>query len=345
MLWFKYKWLLIFSHGLCVKIIRGGQSIKTLSNEIEGFLGETTTIAKGKMILSRIIKIIDTLEAVVFSASALLYREEKDLINFSKKVEDSIQGLLDKCEKDKKRYQKSLKMLKSKMAEFREHSKKLSKKLEKRVEREKEDVEVDKRLKENASSLFEQIILLIKTIERKIYTSRLEAKAQERGTFNMYKVQETIIIRSNFRLGELIGRRGGIEVGALGKKIDELIEIAEKKLKRLKEGGTYAESTLDEENAEIHELVKDSIMEARDLCEVIHFVILASQRVKGWLRIINNRMTENTQLKLLRKEFTEAFAKFEELKKDIFTQVKRLDNEFGIKDIPTGLLKDLKKPI
>lgn len=345
MLWFKYKWLLIFSHGLCVKIIRGGQAIKTLSNEIEGFLSGTTTIAKGKMILSRITELINTLESVVFSASALLYREEKDLIEFSEKVEDAMQGLLKRYEKDKRSYIKSSRMLKSKMAEFKEHSKKLPKKLEREVDEGKQAVERNKALKEKASSLFEQIILLITGIEKRIYASRLEAKAQKRETFNMYKVQETIIIRSNFRLGELIGRRGGIEAGALEKKIDELIETAEEKLKRLRKGGRYAESALDEEGAEIHELVKYSKMEAKDVCEVIHFVILASQRVKGWLRIMNSRIAENSQLSLLRREWGKAGEKFEELKSSIFQQMKRLDNEFGIKDIPVGLLEDLKKSI
>lgn len=337
MLWFKYKWLLIFSHGLCVKIIRAGQSIKILNNEIKGLLGRTMNMARGRMVLNRIMQLITTLESVIFSASALLYREEKDLIEFSEKVEDVVKKLLKKCKHDKRRYQADEKILRLKMEELKKHKRHLPRKLEKKVRKEKEGVDRNEVLKAKALSLLEQMIDTIKNIESRIYASRLEAKAQKRGTLNIYRVQETVIIRSNFRLGELIGRKGGIEAGALDKRIDDTIEIAKRQLKRFKYGEI--------EESEIKKLGEYARMEAKDLNDVIHFAILASQRVKGWLRVMNTRIAENPQLSSLRGEWIKAGKRFEELKGDIFTQVKRLDNELGISDIPINLLNELKKSV
>ena len=56
-------------------------------------------------------------------------------------------------------------------------------------------------------------------------------------------------------------------------------------------------------------------------------------------------ISEDDKLRSLRNEELKTEKRFEGLKEEIFTQVKRLDNEFGIKDIPIRLLNELKKAV
>ncbi|MBW2975020.1 hypothetical protein KY366_04855 [Candidatus Woesearchaeota archaeon] len=342
MLWFKYKWQLIFSHGLCVKILRGGESVKNLTGEIKGYLNAEMDETRARIVLDKIMQMIETLEGIVFSSSTLLYREEKDLIGFSNNVKASVKKMLHRCGQDKKRYNYHAKKLKLKMKELEKHKKHLPKELENKVKGEKDAVGRDERLKAKAVSILEELVNLVRDIEGKIYNSRLEAKAQKRDILNMNKVRETINIRSNFRLGELISRKGGIEAGALKKRIDGLMSSAKKKIKRLNEGGKYAESALYEEGSEIHKMVEYCRMEAKDVCEAISFVILVSGRVKNWLAAMRKKIIDDPKLRKASGEFKKALKRFGDLKEGIFVQVKRLDNEYGMKDVPLNLLNELK---
>ncbi len=342
MLWFKYKWLMIFSHGLCVKIIRGGQAIKALSVDIKKRFNDPMNGKNVGVILNRIELIIINIEGIIFSASALLYREEKSLLQFTKKVDLAVQHLVKRCGKDKKRFNKDSNRLQEKMEEFNKHKKKLPKKLQGAVRHEKGVVSQDLKAQEKAVLVLEQLVELIKSIEAKIYHTRLEAKAQERETFNFHKVKETIIIRSNYRLGELIGREGGIEAGLLDKRAHAFMERAHGKFKNLSKGGEYAEHLLADMNSEIHQLVGDSKMEAKDASDAIHFSILVMQRVKEYMGHIRHVIISDNLLKRYLGELNRIAESFEELKGEIFTQVKRLDNEFGIKNIPKKGLRALK---
>ena len=82
MLWFRYRWIPVFSRGLCIKIVRGGDEVKRLSSEIDALFRSPLSIPAGRNIIGKIMKLVNVLDYMVFSVGALLFREEKDLIKF-----------------------------------------------------------------------------------------------------------------------------------------------------------------------------------------------------------------------------------------------------------------------
>ena len=116
MLWFKYRWVMTFTHGLCVKIVRGGEAIKQLSSDIDKVYSDNMSATQCKTVLRKTAKLIGVLDSVAFSASALLYREEKDLIKFARKARGTFDHLVKQLGRDKKRYGKDESRLKRELA-------------------------------------------------------------------------------------------------------------------------------------------------------------------------------------------------------------------------------------
>jgi len=113
MLWFKFRWILTFSHGLCVKIIRGGNEVKELTQEVDRLFKRPMRPLVVKGILGRLFKMVDIMDDIIFSASALLYREEKDLIEFSDRAQIAAERLIERLGREKGKYKKDIRKLKS----------------------------------------------------------------------------------------------------------------------------------------------------------------------------------------------------------------------------------------
>lgn len=317
MLWFRYRWILTFSHGLCVKIIRGSDAVKLLSEEVDFLFSRPMNLVVGKGISKRLLRLIDILDDAIFSASVLLYREEKDLIKFSERVEDSAQRLINKVKKERGVYERDLRKLEGMMEELKKKKQKLPKKLQRNVQMEKGIVIEDEERKKEVISLLHEVTSFIEEMDGKIHDIHLGAKAQRRGTFNIYKLKENIIIRSNFRLGELTGRKG-VEAGALIKKIRKKLHHFSRIVGRSRK--------LD--HSQVSELLKYCRMEADDLKRVFLFVIQLSERVGERLNRLGVIISKDSKLKLLIEEYSIARKRLNILRKDIETQYKRLDNEF-----------------
>lgn len=306
MLWFRYRWVLTFSRGLCIKIIRAGDSVKRLSNEIDYMFKRPQNIYVVRGILQRIVKLIDILDDLIFSASALLYREEKDLIRFSKRVESTAARLIGRLKGEKGKLNKDLLKLKGKKKE-------LSRKLKVR----KQTIEKDEKKKKEIVGLLHEVTSFIEEMDHKIHNMHLEAKSQASKTFNIHKLRENVIIRSNFRLGELTGRKG-IEAGILVKRIRKKLKYFGSKIKKGK--------NLNEKD--VRDLLKYCRMETDDLKRVFMFSIQLAERVSERLQRVGKIISTEPKLRSLVTSQFIAKKRLNILRRDIVTQHRRLDNEF-----------------
>ncbi|MBW2989974.1 hypothetical protein KY358_06695 [Candidatus Woesearchaeota archaeon] len=317
MLWFKYRWVITFSHGLCVKIVRGGDHIKELEDRFRGLSGMPSSAKVISARLDVLLKFIGVLEDIIFSASALIYREEKSLIEFTERVDSAAERLVKRLKGEKKNYAKDAKKLEGMVKKLKEKRKNLPRRMEKKLKKEKEIMEDEEKKRRDYAYMLQEVTSLIEELDYKIIRDmELEAKAQKRRTWNTYRIKENIIIRSNFRLGELAGRKG-VESDVLMKKTRKKLDHFSRIVKRNKQL----------EVSQVKNLLKYCKVEAEDLEKVFQFAIQVSERVEERLKKIR-MMIRTYRLAGLTKEYFTVQKRLNILRSDIKTQCMRLDNEF-----------------
>jgi ribosomal protein S15P/S13E len=326
MLWFRYRWVMTFSHGLCVKIVRGGEAIKQLSNEIDRFYSDSMSATQCKMVLRKTSKLIDVLDSVAFSASALLYREEKDLIKFARKARGTFDHLVKQLGRDKKRYGKDESRLKRELAKLKDKERKADKKTGARVKAEGETIGAEEEAKKDLANLMQRIANLTHHVDAKVHDVYLGSKTQMRETLNFRKVKENISIRSNYRFGVKI-RQEAIEASSLVEGIDNWIGWAEKKLGSFKDIPEIKEGN-------IETLEKYCNLEVKDLKEIIDFVLSVNARIEERLKKIKEMSSRDAKLAPARAEFRTAMKKLKHLKEEIYYQHGRQDRDVKKGDIP-----------
>ena len=175
----------------------------------------------------------------------------------------------------------------------------------------------DEQKRKEYAELLHELTSFIERLDFRIHDMHLESKAQRRRTFNTYRIKENIIIRSNFRLGELTGRRG-IEAGALVKGIRRKLH----RFSRAVKGGKRLDIN------QVKMLLKYCRMEAKDLENVFLFVIHISERVEQSLNRIKAVIASDAKLRGLTADYFIVRKRLDILRKDIQTQHRRLDNQF-----------------
>ncbi len=326
MFWFRYRWVLIFSHGLCVKIIRASARVQELSNQVDS-LSSTKPMNWAIGILNRISELTNILDDIVFSVSALLYREERDLIKFSKRIKRGAEKLIERLKKERRKYQKDIYQMR-KLKILINQNEQLKKAAEK-ADREKEKIAEDEQRRTELVGLFHKVTNFIQHLDDDIHKVHLESKAQERGVLNKYLLKEQVIIRSNYRLGKLTRRRA-IELGAVIKNSREKLKKFQKIVGKKKRLNAH----------EITKVLECLKVEAEDLESIFVFAVQISERVEKRLKELGLKIQEESKLykegRLERKdlklqsligEFNETEKKLKDLRGDILTQYKRLDNE------------------
>lgn len=328
MLWFRYRWVLTFSHGLCVKIIRGSAKINQLDRVLNSLDDDNITKTKGRQILAISEAKIGILDDVLFSSAALLYREESKLIGFGKWVNKAAGKLIRKLEKEKGKYGANLEKLKKARANVNKKRRNNTKRLERKTAKDKTKVEEDEKAKEEILAALHELTGFIEELDYDVHDLHLDAKAINREALNVYKIKENVIIRSNFRISELMGREG-IELGALENRIPD-------KLKALKEH--FKDGECDEKGMKA--LLKECRMEAEDLEHVFDFVRDLTTRTAGKVSSFKKRIgtkLQDPELKSVkvRKELEsldegcdEVKKKIGNFRKRIQSQYRKLDNEF-----------------
>ena len=146
---------------------------------------------------------------------------------------------------------------------------------------------------------------------------------------NRYLLKEQVIIRSNYRLGKLTKRRA-IELGAV-------IKNSREKLKKFQKIVGKKERLNAHDTTKVLECLK---VEAEDLETIFVFAVQISERVEKRLKELGLKIQEESNLykegRLERKdlklqsligEFNETKEKLKDLRGDILTQYRRLDNE------------------
>jgi len=319
---FRYRLRFRFSRSFCVRMIQLGDKIKVLSLELRYLFGRPTNLSVERATLHRILKLIEVLDEIVFSAGALLYREEKKLIGFLDKIVDSVDELTGELRKKRGKYSREVKELERMSKQLKEKKGKLSKSKQRKLKKENVILLEDEKIKDELTSLLNKVRSFLLSMDVKIHDMHKEAKAQRRKTLNLYIVRERIPMRSGFRLGELIGRKA-IEVGSLLKRIKSKLKYFKKIIGKKNE--------LNREDCEL--LVKYCSMEAYDLKSIFLWVIQESEKAEGMLGSIGQNIFKDLKLRPLIKEYNRAKARLEILRKDIQTQYRRLDNEFKKHDI------------
>jgi len=307
---------------LCVKILRGGEAIKALDVGMIGPLKKlregTISVLECRRLLRMIRYLIDVLDGIIFSASALLYREEKALEGFMDNVEKTTDRLIKRLGRDKKKYGGCVRALRKMKNGVKSRKKYL--RLGEKAEKAKKTVSLEEIRKKEVVSLLHRLTAVLENIDVRVNKIYKAGKAQRRETLNVYTARESITLRSNYRFGELTGR-DAIEVSGLSKNIKALIGGLEKKLRKI----TDTKGKLNRQETE--KLVKECRIEAKDLEEIIAFVIDIKKRVKKWLEEVRKKILGDSKFWSLRSELREAQRRFNVLTEDIETQHRRLRNE------------------
>ncbi|MBU0627880.1 MAG: hypothetical protein KKC75_01715 [Nanoarchaeota archaeon] len=317
MLWFRYRWRLTFSHGLCIRLVRGGEAIKALSENLDRLDGMPISHSVGKAILSKLMELLNILDDVVFSASALLYREEKGLIKFSGNVEATAQRLIARLKRDNLGYARDARKLESMLARLKEKKTPEPIKFKVKVEEDKARIASEEARKKEVVLLLHDITGFIEDMDHKIEDIHLGAKAQKRGVLNSYMLRENIIIRSNFRLGRKT-KAQGIESWQLLKGINKKLSYFGRIVKRGKK--------LDE--SDVKDLLRYCRMESNDLSNVFTFVFQLINRAKGMLITVGEKIEKNPLLRGLNGDYGAVKERLIKLREEIEVQQKRLHNEF-----------------
>ena len=317
MLWFRYKWELTRSRGLCVKIIRGGADIQSTELELRQLWNMPMSAGVGRAIINNLSDMIKGIEGMIFSADALLYREEKDLIRFCRRVESATERLTARLLRAKRRYMRDAQRLSNRLRESQMKKRKLPISLGKIVQQEQQSIAKDEQRKKELLGLLSKLTSFIRVLDKKIDDTYLDAKAQNRSTLNLYLIKEEVTIRSNIRLGKL-SRRKAIKAGSSIKEIR----------KRLRRFGAIVSAGERLDPRRVDNLLEYCRMEASDLNTIFLFVIQVSRRIGGRLNSIGKIIFSNPRLKPLNEEYAKARERLNQLRRDIDTQQKRLHNEF-----------------
>ena len=317
MLWFRYRWIPVFSRGLCIKIVRGGDEVKRLSSEIDALFRSPLSIPAGRNIIGKIMKLVNVLDYMVFSVGALLFREEKDLIKFSKRVEDAAEIWIDRVRRENAGYKKHADKVEKMVRELKAKKQNIPFRLEKGLQQEKAAVVEDDKRKKEVLALLQKIISFIKDADSKIYDIRLEAKAQKRGVANIYTLEEGITVRSMFRLGRVTKGRG-IEVSSLIKKLRQ----------KLKHFSRIVGTKKEINSSEVEQLLKYCKIELNDLRGLFLFVMQTTRKAEAKLNILGRAALNNPKMALLNNDIYAARRRIGVLRGDIEKQYIRLSNEF-----------------
>jgi len=321
MLWWRY-WRWELSRSFCVKIIRLGNQIKRLSLEIRSLFKRSMNLVVGKGILDRIVVLIEDMDEVIFSAGALLFREEKKLISFLEKVSREVEKLKSELRKKKGKYAKEVKELERISRELKVKKSKLSKSRKRKLEKKNIVVLEDEKIKDSLTALLNKLKNFLIGMEAKLHNLHLEAKAQRRKTLNVYRIRENFPMRSGYRLGELVGRRG-IEVGSLLKSIQSKVKHFKRIVRKRKEIN----------KSQVEELIKHCSLEADDLRNIFMWILQESEKVEEQLRRLGRIILSEPGLRPLTGRYNRANSRLNLLRSDIQTQYRRLDNEFKKKRI------------
>ena len=256
-----------------------------------------------------------------------MYREEKDLIKFSDRVKRGAERLIDKLRKEKRGYGEDVYKLK-KLRLLKERNEQLEKVAEK-ANREEETIAEEEQRRTELVGLFHKVTNFIQHLDDDIHKIHLESKAQDRGVLNRYLLKEQVIIRSNYRLGKLTRRRA-IELDMVIKNSREKLKRFQKIVGKKKRLNAY----------EITDVLKCLKVEAEDLETIFIFAVQISERVEKRLKELGLRIREESKLyeggrlekkdirlQPLIEEYKTIEKKLIELRGDIETQYKRLDNE------------------
>ncbi len=330
MLFFRYRWVLTFSHGLCVKIIRNSAAIKRLELEIKQLMGYQKSERVIRLLLDKLSRTIALLDDIIFSASALLYREEKSLVRFSRRVEDAARRIIERARREKGKYEREIKRLEDSLRGLKE--KKQTLRSQKRMKKEEARAIEEEKRKNEILALLHKITTIIEDLDKRLHDIYLEAKAQRRRIFNTYIIKESIIIRSNFRLGELIGRKG-IEVGSLIRRIGNKLKYFSRVVGRKKKLNI----------SEVNRLMEHCILEARDLEDIFMFVVQCAERIEERLDEIGALLKRDAKLGNLSRDYGLVRDRLNSLRREIEVQYMRLDNEFKKGFINRGVAKEMKK--
>jgi hypothetical protein len=315
MLWFKYRWILTFSHGLCVKILRGGARIRVISEHIRPM--SPTNAKNSQEILGGLMQWINILDDIIFSVSALMYRLEKDLIEFNERAEDAAKRMIERLKREGKRYNKDIKKLERLKGELERKRRQLPR-LQKNIEHEQAEMEKDKKKKNDYLTLLHELTNFIEDLDHEIHYMHLEAKAQRRGTLNTIRLREHVIMRSDYWLSELIGRKGGIESDALLKVIHENLKQFDRIVKKEKRININ----------QVKELLKHCRLEEKDLRKVFLYILQEAERVSEKLKQVETAIGKDGKLKPIVKQYFDVKKRLNVLRSDIQKQNRRLDNEF-----------------
>ena len=260
---------------------------------------------------------IKSIDGMIFSADALLYREEKDLIRFCRRVESAIERLTARLSRAKGRYMRDAQRLSNRLRELQGKKGKLPTALGKIAQQEQQSIGRDEQRKKELLGLLRKLTAFVKVLDNKIEDTYLDAKAQNRSTLNLSLIREEVAIRGNVRLGKLT-RRKAIKTGSSIKEIR----------KRLRHFGAIVSAGERLDPRRVDNLLTYCRMEASDLNTIFLFVIQVSRRVGGRLNSIGKIIFSNPSLKPLNEEYAKVRERLNQLRRDIDTQQKRLHNEF-----------------
>lgn len=333
MMWFRYRWVPVFTRGLCVRIVRGGDDIKELSSEINELFKQPLSIAIGNGITSKLTEIVDTLDDMVFAVGALLFRQEKDLIRFCRRVEDAAEMLTAKAREKKEEYKNYAENIENTIKKLKEKKQPIPFELGKELEGRKAALAEDDKRKKEAIALLQKLIGFIKEADSKITDMRLEAKAQKRGIANIYTLEENAAFRSIFRLGKVTKGRGiriSSAIKGIRNKIDYFSSIV----------GTKHEIG----SKEIEQLIEYCRMELNDLRHLFLFVMQTARKAEIRLNLVERVVLANPKMAQLKENVDSAKGRLGTLRGDIETQYKRLSNEFkkGNFSVSADLQREIK---
>lgn len=307
---FEYKWVPASSRGLCIKVVRESEKVKSLSLETNRLFGMPIDGNIGKGILNHISALIDSVRGIIFSSSSLMYRLEKELIKFGREVERAAHGLIIEVRREKEVQERLEQQTKQKKGD-----KKHQIDSERGLEGKRGLTELESR-KRGILAALREVSGFIRELDRKIEDMRLEGRSQNREIVNPYMIRE-VTIRSDYRLGKVIKRRG-IQFAILIKAIKRRMKYLESLVK----GGERIRKE------DVIELIKYCRKEANDLGDVFIYAIQLSKKLESRLKYLGVIISRNRNLNLLANDYNSTRKRLDELKGDIEVQQKRLSNEF-----------------
>ena len=313
---FRYKWNPKFSEIFCNNIVRGAVGIRRLEEELPT-VSEEMTQKEGGVYLTHIDLMLDFLDLIIFSTSSLLYREEKTLMTFGKKVQGACAWLLKRVDKDKRNLSKDGAKLEKLMRQAKARKAKV-KRLGRTVKKDEEVLGKDtKRYGAYLDTLAETVEHIEKVAE-KIHGLDTIGKAQKRDVLSPAYIKERMSVRTNYGLVTLI-RREAIEVDQAVKGIARKVKALRKILRK--------KGKLDgEDEKQLFKLVE---IEAKD----IELIFEHALTVKGRLHSHLSRFSRGALALGLGARHQKVRKHYHELTDEIRTQQKRMSNEFESIDI------------